>query len=138
VVRASKRICLDDLPECLANDEGLAMRLLMFLATVFCGLAASTAHATVMLMTCKDGPRTYELRFDDDQGTLVSIIDGDASQFNIRSLKSENGVITVLGSLGNRGWDFTFIYRFTPSIIYRFANGGSRTDACDVTGRRAR
>ena len=54
------------------------MRLLMFLATIFCGLAASTAQATVMFMTCKDSARSYELRFDDDQGTLISIIDGDA------------------------------------------------------------
>ena len=114
------------------------MRLLMFLATIFCGLAASTAQAAVMFMTCKDSARSYELRFDDDQGTLISIIDGNVSQFNIRSLTTENGVITILGSLGNRGWDFTFIYRFTPSITYYFANGGKRTDDCELTGRRAR
>ncbi len=114
------------------------MRLFVFLATIFCGLASSTAQATVLLMTCKEGPRIYELRFDDDPATLVSIIDGNASQFHIRSLRTENGVITIEGALGNRGWDFSFIYRFTPSITYYFANGGKRTDECEVTGRRAR
>jgi hypothetical protein len=114
------------------------MRLFAFLATIICVLAASSAQATVMFMTCKDGARSYELRYDDDPGSLVSIIDGAASQFNIRSLKSENGVITILGSLGNRGWDFTFVYRFTASITYHFANGGKRTDDCEVTGRRNR
>jgi hypothetical protein len=114
------------------------MRLSLFLATVICGLVASSAQATVMFMTCKDGARTYELRYDDDPGSLVSVIDGNASQLNIRSLKSEGGTITILGTLADRGWDFSFVYRFTPSITYRFANGGNRTDACEVTGRRAR
>jgi hypothetical protein len=114
------------------------MRLFLRLATILAGLAASSAHATVLLMTCKDGPRTYELRYDDDPPSLVSIIDGNASQFHIRNLKSENGVVTILGTLGNRGWDYTFVYRFTASITYHFANGGKRTDECEVTGRRAR
>lgn len=114
------------------------MRLLAYLVMIICGLEISPAQATVMYMTCKDGARNYELRYDDDPGSLVSIIDGAASQFNIRSLKSENGVITILGSLGNRGWDFTFVYRFTASITYHFANGGKRTDTCDVNGRTAR
>jgi hypothetical protein len=114
------------------------MRALVLLVSTLCGLAATSAQATVMLMSCKDGPRRYELRYDDDPGSLVSIIDGAASQFIIRSLKSENGVVTIQGSLGNRGWDFTFIYRFTASITYHFANGGKRTDECEVTGRTAR
>ena len=91
-----------------------------------------------MFLTCKDGSHSYELRFDDDQGTLVSVIDGNASQFNIRSLRTENGVTTVLGSLGNRAWEFTFVYRYTATITYHFANGGNRTDSCELTGRRAR
>lgn len=123
---------------CLLNDGGLPMRVIVFLAAILCGFVASTAQATVLLMTCKEGPRTYELKFDDDPATLVSIIDGNASQFHIRSLRTENGVITVEGALGNRGWDFTFVYRFTASITYHFANGGKRTDECEVTGRRAR
>ena len=114
------------------------MRLFLLLPTLLGGLAASSAQATVMFMNCKDGARTYELRYDDDPGSLVSVIDGNASQLNIRSLKSESGVITILGTLADRGWDFSFVYRFTPSITYRFANGGNRTDACEVTGRRAR
>ena len=114
------------------------MRLFLFLATVLFGLAASSAHATVMFMSCKDGARTYELRYDDDPGSLMSVIDGNASQLNIRSLKSESGVVTILGTLADRGWDFSFVYRFTPSITYHFANGGNRTDSCEVTGRRAR
>jgi len=122
----------------LVNDGSLTMRFFVFLATVLCTLAASTAQATVMFMTCRDGNRTYELRYDDDPATLVSIIDGNASQFHIRSLKSENGAVTIEGALGNRGWDFTFLYKFTASITYHFANGGKRTDACEVTGRRAR
>ena len=92
------------------------MRLFVCLATVLFGLAASSAQATVMFMTCKDGARTYELRYDDDPGSLMSVIDGNASQLNIRSLKSESGVVTILGTLADRGWDFSFVYRFTPSI----------------------
>jgi len=122
----------------LMNEGSLTMRLFVYLATALCALSASTAQATVMFMTCKDGDRAYELRYDDDPATLVSIIDGKASQFHIRSLKSENGVITIAGALGDRGWDFTFLYKFTASITYHFANGGKRTDACEVTGRRAR
>jgi hypothetical protein len=114
------------------------MRLIFILATASSLFMTSTSQATVMLMNCKDGNRSYELRYDDDPGSLVSVIDGNASQLNIRSLKSESGVITILGTLADRGWDYTFIYRFTPSITYQFANGGKRTDACEVTGRRSR
>ena len=122
----------------VANEGRLAMRLLTLLSALFCGLAASSVQATVMFMTCKDGARSYELRYDDDPGSLVSIFDGKASQFHIRSLKSENGVVTIMGTLADRGWDFTFVYRFTASITYQFANGGKRTDECEVTGRRNR
>lgn len=114
------------------------MRACVFLASILFGLVATSAQATVMFMSCKDGPRRYELRYDDDPGSLISIIDGAVSQFHIRSLKSENGVVTIQGTLGNRGWDFTFVYRFTASITYHFANGGKRTDDCEVTGRTAR
>jgi len=121
-----------------ANEGRLTMRFLILLLSLSCGFLASPAQATVMFMTCKDGARNYELRYDDDPGSLVSIFDGKASQFHIRSLKSENGVITILGTLADRGWDFTFVYRFTASITYQFANGGKRTDDCEVTGRRNR
>ena len=114
------------------------MRLVAFLSALSFGLVVSSAQATVMFMTCKDGARSYELRYDDDPGSLVSVFDGKASQFHIRSLKSENGVVTISGALADRGWDFTFVYRFTPSITYQFANGGKRTDECEVTGRRNR
>lgn len=122
----------------VGNDGGLMMRLVSLLSALFCGLVASSAQATVMFMTCKDGARSYELQYDDDPGRLVSIFDGKASRFHIRSLKSENGVITILGTLADRGWDFTFVYRFTASITYQFTNGGKRRDECEVTGRRNR
>ena len=122
----------------VVNEGRLTMRLLALFLSLSCGLVASSAQAMVMLMTCKDGARSYELRYDDDPGSLVSIFDGKASQFHIRSLKSENGVVTILGTLADRGWDFTFVYRFTASITYQFANGGKRTDDCEVTGRRNR
>jgi len=122
----------------VSNKGRLTMRLVVLLSALSCSLVASSAQATVMLMTCKDGARSYELRYDDDPGSLVSIFDGKASQFHIRSLKSENGVITILGTLADRGWDFSFIHRFTASITYQFANGGKRTDDCEVTGRRNR
>ena len=114
------------------------MRSLMFLATILGGLSASAAQATVLLMTCKDSQRSYELRYDDEASTLASVSDGVLSQFIIRNLKSENGSVTISGSLADRGWDFTFVYRFTPGITYHFANGGKRTDSCEITGRRNR
>jgi len=122
----------------LDQDWGLQMRSLIFLVTVLCGLAASQAQATVLLMACKDSSRGYELRYDDEVGSLASVTDGIMSQFIIRNLKSENGSVTILGTLADRGWDFTFVYRFTPSITYHFANGGKRTDNCEITGRRNR
>ena len=114
------------------------MRLLTVLTTLSYCLVASSAHAIVMFMTCTDGGRSYELRYDDDPGSLVLIFDGKASQLHIRSLKSENGVIAILGTLADRGSYFAFIYRYTASITYQFANGGKRLDDCEVTGRRNR
>ncbi len=114
------------------------MRSLVFLATVLCGFAAFPAQATVLLMGCKDNNRSYELRYDDEADSLASVTDGVMSQFILRNLKSENGSVTILGTLPDRGWDFTFVYRFTPSITYHFPNGGKRTDNCEVTGRRNR
>jgi hypothetical protein len=117
---------------------GLTMRLFLYIATFFCWLTATSGRAAVLFVTCNDTYRSYELRYDDELGTLMSVVNGRMSKLNIQNLKSEYGSVTILGTLPERGVMFTFVYRFTTSITYDWGNGIISTDSCVVNRREAR
>ena len=116
---------------------GMTMRWFLYLGAFIGVLSATPTKATVMFMTCKDNYRSYELRYDDELGTLASVINGLMSQLTVRNLKSEYGSVTILGTLPERGVAFTFVHRFTTTISYDWGNGITSTDRCEVDRRVA-
>jgi hypothetical protein len=99
-------------------------------------LAAGSAQAGFMSLTCQGTRGAYELTLDDDQGRFVSTQGGAQTQLILRGLVKEGGGVTARGHVAGRGTDFAFTQRgSSATITYSFGNGGKQVDDCRVTAQ---